>query len=125
LLGLAATFFALTRLEVNPQPWAVWPAGALAVISLMSFTSSGGWVVPVVLIGVGGWMLVRSGAIDLPGARRPTPPDGDLPPPSVTPPSVHQPSETPPAAPPPSEAHPTAPDSDTAGEHPGTAFTDP
>ncbi|HZJ09660.1 MAG TPA: hypothetical protein VFD39_08200 [Trueperaceae bacterium] len=70
LFGLAATFFALTRLRVEPQPWAIWPAGALAVVSLMSFTTSGSWLMPVLLIAVGGWLLVRSGAIDL-GGRQP------------------------------------------------------
>lgn len=76
LLGLAATFFALTRLKVDPQPWAIWPAGALAVISLMSFTTSGGWLVPVLLIGVGGWLLVRSGVIDLGRGGSPAAPTG-------------------------------------------------
>ena len=91
LLGLAATFFALTRLKVEPQPWAIWPAGALAAISLLSFTSSGGWIVPVVLIGVGGWLLVRSGAIDLGGPRSATPPAPTEPSPYAEPPAFEPP----------------------------------
>lgn len=60
LLGLAATFFALTRLKVNPQSWAIWPAGGLALVALMAFVDSGSWLLPVLLIGVGGWLLLRS-----------------------------------------------------------------
>src|SRR5690606_23190465 len=63
LLGLAATFFALTRLNVEPQSWAIWPAGGLAAVSLMAFVDSGSWILPLLLIGGGGWLLVRSGAI--------------------------------------------------------------
>ena len=34
--GLALTFYALTRLPVQPQAWAIWPAGGLGVLALMS-----------------------------------------------------------------------------------------
>ena len=66
LAGLAVTFYALTRLHVDPQPWAIYPAIALGVIALLSFTTSGSWIVPLLLIGAGLFMLVRSGAIQLP-----------------------------------------------------------
>src|SRR5690606_23063845 len=45
LAGLAATFYALTRFDVEPQPWAIYPAIALGVIALLSFTTSGSWIV--------------------------------------------------------------------------------
>lgn len=106
LLGLAATFFALTRLKVEPQPWAIWPAGVLGAITLLSFTSSGGWIVPVVLIAVGGWLLVRSGAIDLGGTRSPAPP---APPASTEPPAATQPTASP---------APTEPSTPTASTEP-------
>ena len=63
LVGLAATFFALTRLQVEPQPWAIWPAGGLAAVSLMAFVDSGSWLLPLLLIAGGGWLLIRSGAV--------------------------------------------------------------
>jgi hypothetical protein len=68
LFGLAATFFVLTRLPVHPQPWAIFPAGVLAVLAVVTLTTSGGWLVPVLLIAAGAWMLFR------PGAARPAAP---------------------------------------------------
>jgi len=86
LLGLAATFFALTRLRVEAQPWAIFPAAALAVLGLLSITTGGRWLVPLVLIAIGGFLLMRSGSFRLsmgrhegaaPGAYPPaTPPSG-------------------------------------------------
>ncbi|MFO7546730.1 MAG: hypothetical protein R6W77_14650 [Trueperaceae bacterium] len=70
LLGLAATFFALTRLRVEPQTWGIYPAAGLAVLALVSFTTGGRWVVPVVLIGVGAYLLMRSGNLRLPTIER-------------------------------------------------------
>jgi hypothetical protein len=66
LAGLAATFYALTRFEVEPQPWAIYPAIALGVVALLSFTTSGGWVVPLLLIAAGVYLLMRAGVINLP-----------------------------------------------------------
>jgi len=61
--GLAVTFFVLTRLPQHPQPWAIIPAGALAVLAVLALTTSGGWIVPLLLIAGGAWMLFRpSGA---------------------------------------------------------------
>lgn len=59
LLGLAATFFVLTRLPQQRQAWAIYPAGALAVLAVLALTTGGSWVVPVVLIAVGAWMLLK------------------------------------------------------------------
>ena len=77
LAGLAATFYALTRFEVEPQPWAIFPAVALGVIALLSFTTSGGWVVPLLLIAAGIYLLMRAGVISLPrgGSVGPVVPD--------------------------------------------------
>src|SRR5690606_40392598 len=66
LAGLAATFYALTRFEVDPQPWAIYPAVALGVVALLSFTTSGGWVLPLLLIAAGIYLLMRAGVINLP-----------------------------------------------------------
>lgn len=58
-LGLAATFAALYLLPSVQQRWALWPAVGLAVVGVLSIGFQGGWVLPVVLIGVGAWMLSR------------------------------------------------------------------
>ncbi len=59
LLGMALTFFALTRLEVDPQPWATWPAAALGVAAFLAMTRGGSWLLPVLLIGAGAFLLLR------------------------------------------------------------------
>ncbi|MFU8888305.1 MAG: hypothetical protein ACNA8N_06885 [Trueperaceae bacterium] len=59
LFGLAATFFVLTRLPRHAQGWAIFPAAALAVLAVVALTTSGGWIVPVLLIAAGAWMLLR------------------------------------------------------------------
>lgn len=109
LLGLAATFFALTRLRVEAQPWAIFPAAALAVLALLSITTGGRWLVPLVLIAIGGFLLLRSGTFRLSMGRD----DGVAPSayPPVTPPSsvpetpaAHAPAAHAPAAVPPSAA---------------------
>ena len=69
LLGLAATFFALTRLRVQPQPWAIFPAGALALVAIVSGSTAGGWLFPLAFIAAGVYLLWRSGA--LPGRAGP------------------------------------------------------
>lgn len=66
LAGLAATFYALTRFEVEPQPWAIYPAVVLGIVAVLSFATSGSWVVPLLFIGAGLFLLVRSGVITLP-----------------------------------------------------------
>lgn len=59
--GMALTFFALTRLEVEPQPWAIWPAAGLGLVALMSVFDGGGWLLPLLLIGAGAFLLLRQG----------------------------------------------------------------
>jgi hypothetical protein len=59
LFGLAATFFVLTRLPRHAQGWAIFPAAVLAVLAVVALTTSGGWIVPVLLIAAGAWMLLR------------------------------------------------------------------
>lgn len=59
LFGLAATFFVLTRLPRHAQGWAIFPAAVLAVLAIVALTTSGGWIVPVLFIAVGAWMLLR------------------------------------------------------------------
>ena len=62
LAGMALTFYALTRLDVEPQPWAIWPAAGLALVALLSIMDGAGWIVPVALLGAGAFMLLRNGA---------------------------------------------------------------
>lgn len=65
LAGLAATFYALTRLNLEPQRWAIYPAGALAAVALLAlFDGGGSWLLPLLLVGVGLVLLARSGAIE-------------------------------------------------------------
>lgn len=76
LLGLAATFYVLTRLEVEPQPWAIYPAAVLAVLAILSFTSVGGWMMPLALILIGGWLLFKDqlgGSLRIPSSTGPAP----------------------------------------------------
>ncbi len=90
LVGMALTFFALTRLEVEPQPWAVWPAAGLGLLALLSLLDGGGWVLPLLLIGAGAAMLLRphglfgvSVRVERSGPRPPArqePPTVDVPP---------------------------------------------
>ena len=62
LAGMALTFYALTRLEVEPQPWAIWPAVGLAIVALLAMMDGAGWIVPVALLAIGAFMLLRTGA---------------------------------------------------------------
>jgi hypothetical protein len=59
-LGLALTFAALWRLPEHPQRWAVWPAAALGFMALVVASTVGSWLVPLVLIGAGVALLLRS-----------------------------------------------------------------
>lgn len=61
LAGMALTFYALTRLDVEPQSWAIWPAAGLALVALLSIVDGAGWIVPVALLAAGAFMLLRSG----------------------------------------------------------------
>lgn len=76
LLGLAATFYLLTRLDIEPQPWAIYPAAALAVLAILTFTSVGGWIMPLALVLVGGWLLFKDqlgGSFNTPGSASAAP----------------------------------------------------
>ena len=59
LFGLASTFFVLSRLPRHAQGWAIYPAAVLALLAVVALTSGGGWTVPLLLIAVGGWLLLR------------------------------------------------------------------
>jgi len=75
LFGLAATFFVLTRLPQHAQSWAIYPAAALAVLAVVTLTTTGGWIVPLALIAIGAWMLLRPAGLGGAGsARRSGPP---------------------------------------------------
>ncbi len=58
-LGLAATFGALYMLPEGSKRWAIYPALATVVVAIMAFSFGGGWLLPVVLIGVGALLLSR------------------------------------------------------------------
>lgn len=64
--GLAATFYALTRLNVKPQSWAIYPAGALAAVAVIALVGGGGsWLFPLLLVAAGVVLLARSGVIQI------------------------------------------------------------
>ncbi len=66
--GLAATFYALTRLRTEPQAWAIYPAAAIgAVAALALFDGGGSWLFPIILLVAGVVLLARSGALQIPG----------------------------------------------------------
>ena len=81
-LGLAATFAALYLLPRVNQSWAIWPALGLGVIALLTMSFQGGWVVPILLIAVGAWLLTRQ---TRPADVRPVDPPVSTPPPSDAP----------------------------------------
>ena len=81
-LGLAATFAVLYLLPSVSQQWAIWPALALGVVALLTMSFQGGWIVPILLIAVGAWLLTRqSRPQDVPPDVGPTrePPPEDAP----------------------------------------------
>ncbi len=82
LAGMALTFYALTRLEVEPQPWAIWPAAGLGLVALLSLVEGAGWVVALALIAVGAYLLLRTGTgrdlLDSVTARRTVHATGDV-----------------------------------------------
>jgi hypothetical protein len=105
--GLALTFFALTRLPQHAQSWAIFPAGALAVLAVLALTTSGGWIVPLVLIAAGAWMLLRPNAAGA-AAPRSGPP--------VPRPTATVPAERPATAAPAAPMAPTAPEAGNAAQ---------
>jgi hypothetical protein len=91
-LGLAATFAALYLLPRVNQSWAIWPALGLGVIALLTMSFRGGWVVPILLIGVGAWLLTRQSR---PADVRPVEPPVPTPPAPTAPPSEAAGSDAP------------------------------
>lgn len=81
-LGLAATFAALYLLPSVQQRWAIWPALALGVIAVLTLSFSGGWIAPILLIVVGGWLLTRQSR---PSDVRPVEPSAPPPAPAPSP----------------------------------------
>lgn len=88
-LGLAVTFAALYLMPQVNQAWAIWPALALGVVGVLSFSFRGGWLLPLILIVIGVWLLTRqvrpadvNGGLgpvssgDSPGERQPAPGGG-------------------------------------------------
>lgn len=55
-LGLAVTFLAVYAVG---QRWAVWPALVLGVIAVVALSTAASWVLPVLLIGAGIYLLYR------------------------------------------------------------------
>jgi hypothetical protein len=78
-LGLAATFAALYLLPSVRQSWAIWPALGLGIVALLTVSFQGGWIVPIALIALGGWLLTRQSR---PTDVRPSPPTSAPPPPA-------------------------------------------
>ena len=119
LLGLAGTFFVLTRLPRHPQPWAIFPAGVLALLAVIGPATGGGWAVPLLLIVIGAWLLLRPDA-RMPAARSsgepavapsPAPQTPPAPAPQTAPAPAPQaaPAAVPQAAPAPAPETPPAP----------------
>ncbi|MDZ7799396.1 MAG: hypothetical protein U5K81_01210 [Trueperaceae bacterium] len=74
-LGLAVTFAALYLMPQVNQAWAIWPALALGVVGVLSFSFRGGWLLPLILIVVGVWLLTRQvRPTDVNGGLGPVPP---------------------------------------------------
>ncbi len=107
-LGFAATFALLTRLPERPQSWAIYPAIACAIIALMALTVGGSWLLPLILIAGGVYLLTqrrREPVVNPPTAEAgssfapPTPPAPSAPAPSAPSPSTPSPSTPSPSTP--------------------------
>lgn len=57
--GLAATFGYLYTLPQNPKRWAIYPALATLVLAILSSSFTGGWLLPLLLIGGGVYIFGR------------------------------------------------------------------
>lgn len=57
--GLAATFGVLYRLPGDPKPWAVFPAVASVVLAVLALSFGGTWLVPLLLVAIGVYLLLR------------------------------------------------------------------
>lgn len=63
-LGLGLGFMAIWYLTTpyNHQSWAIWPGGILTIIGVLHFFGAigvGAYLWPLVLIGIGVWLLTR------------------------------------------------------------------
>lgn len=56
-LGWAATFGLLTVLPERRQAWGIYPALGLAAIAVLVMTTGGGWLLPVIMVGAGLYLL--------------------------------------------------------------------
>jgi hypothetical protein len=84
-LGLAATFAALYLMPSVNQTWAIWPALGLGIVALLTVSFQGGWIVPIALIALGGWLLTRqSRPTDVRPAEPSAPPASQRPEPSAS-----------------------------------------
>ena len=60
LFGLAAGFYMVRTLEPKIHDWAIWPAGILAAIAAMITLTSNTWLLVLVLLGMGAFLLGRN-----------------------------------------------------------------
>jgi len=72
--GVALTFLALTALPRHRQSWALIPAAVCGGIALLLWGASGSWLLPVLLIG-GGLYLLRTNGRSGNGNWRPARPE--------------------------------------------------
>jgi MFS family permease len=59
-LGIAATFAYLYFMPEHNKRWAIYPALAAVVIAILSSSFTGGWLLPLALIGCGAYLLRRN-----------------------------------------------------------------
>ncbi len=71
-IGLAATFLVLYRLPEDPKRWAIYPAVVSLALAVLGLSFGGSWVLPLVLVGVGVYLLYRRSeqgpAVQAPGS---------------------------------------------------------
>lgn len=60
--GMALTFLWLYVLPRHAQSWALFPAAASAAVALLVWGSSGSWLLPLLLIGAGLYMVRGNGS---------------------------------------------------------------
>lgn len=58
-LGLAITFLVVYALPDARQRWAIYPAGAAAVLAVVAFGFGAEWIFPLVLLALGAYLLLR------------------------------------------------------------------
>lgn len=60
-IGWAATFALLTVLPEHRQKWGIYPALGLAAVAVLVLSSGGGWLLPVIMVGAGLYLLSSRG----------------------------------------------------------------